>query len=217
MRFYKTPSFFRFLYPELVWSGSRNENTLYLTFDDGPVPGITDRILDILRDFNIRATFFCVGENILKYPAIFNRMLDENHRVGNHTQHHLNAWKYTIEEILNDVQQCENTWHRFGYEPRIRLYRPPYGMIKRKLIRKLLPQYKIIMWDMLSYDFSPGMTPEKCVKASVRHTRPGSISVFHDSEKTRNCTPFSIYQYISYFLERNYDFSTIDTLFLQNR
>jgi len=211
---FKIPPIIKWFYPGLVWNGSRDQPLLYLTFDDGPVPGVTDRILDALNHFNIKATFFCVGENINKNPGLFRRIYEEGHMIGNHTYHHLNGWDHSVEEYLLDIKRCHQVISQNGFPSRVKLFRPPYGKIRRKSAEKIKEDYQIIMWDVLTYDFSLKLSEERRLEKSIQHTEGGSIIVFHDSEKTRNSIQFLIFQYIDYFLAENYEFSTIDQLIL---
>jgi len=213
---FKTPNIIKWVYPELVWNGSREKPIVYLTFDDGPVPGITDRILDILNGYKIRATFFCVGENIEKHPDLFRRIHEEGHMIGNHTYHHLNGWRHSVSDYLSDIQQCAAAIEENGFLHGIKLFRPPYGKIRKKGIGNIKNQYHIIMWDVLSYDFSKKVNQDRILRKSLQYSEGGSIVIFHDSEKTKNRTNFLISQYIDRLLSKNYEFSTVDQLILLN-
>lgn len=216
MYLFKTPGIVKWLYPNLIWNGNRDQPIIYLTFDDGPVPGATDQILDSLHQFKIKATFFCVGDNIDKHPGLFRRIHEEGHMIGNHTYHHLNGWDLSIEDYLRDIENCNRIIEDNGFSSRIKLFRPPYGKIKKKAIDKIKDDYHIIMWDVLSYDFSSRLSEERMLGKSIQNTLGGSIVVFHDSERTRGRTQFIIFKYIDYFLSNNYKFSTIDKLILSN-
>jgi peptidoglycan/xylan/chitin deacetylase (PgdA/CDA1 family) len=199
-----------------VWRGDRNRKVIYLTFDDGPVRGVTDLLLDILKKQDIKATFFCVGENIDKNPDLFHRIIREGHAAGNHTYHHLDGWKSRENVYLADIQKCKETMIRYGYSSGPGIFRPPYGRLKKKTIRKIGKEYRIIMWDVLSYDFSTCLDRNTILKKSIGYTEGGSIIIFHDSEKTKRTIPFLISQYIDHFIGHNYEFSTIDRLILPN-
>ncbi len=216
MYLFKTPKIIKWYYPNLIWNGNRDKSIIYLTFDDGPVPGVTDHILDSLGLFKIKATFFCVGENIEKHPHLFRRIYKEGHLIGNHTYHHLNGWNQSMRDYLTDIQQCSRVIGNNGYSSGMKFFRPPYGKIKKIAIDKIREDYHIIMWDVLSYDFSTRVSQERMLSKSIQHTESGSIIVFHDSEKTKNRIQFLIYQYIDYFLKKNYEFSTVDKLILPN-
>lgn len=192
------------LYPKRVWRMPTREKVLYLTFDDGPHPQATPFVLDQLKQYNAKATFFCIGKNVDAHPAIFQRILSEGHAVGNHTQHHLNGWRITDEAYLADVeeatQRVASNW-----------FRPPYGRLRSsqaKAIQSRFPNMKIVMWDVLSGDFDPDNTGDACAAAVIRRVRPGSIVVFHDSQKAwerlSNCLPSTL----NYFYNQGYRFES---------
>lgn len=214
MRFYKTPPLLRLFYPKAIWHGDRHQKKIYLTFDDGPVPETTELILEILADLNVPATFFCVGDNIKKYPTLFRKMMAGHHGIGNHSYHHLNGWQTSSEVYCNDVKLCDTAICGEGYTPDVRLFRPPYGKITKKELKYLLPDYKIIMWDVLSYDFSSKLNGRQCLESSIRASTEGSIIIFHDSLKSRDKIKLLVYQYIVHFLEKNFHFCKIEELFL---
>jgi peptidoglycan-N-acetylglucosamine deacetylase len=174
-----SPFWLQWLYPSLVWHKSREEKSIYLSFDDGPIPVVTPFVLNTLKRFNAKATFFCIGENILRNPEIFRQIVDEGHAVGNHTHNHLNGWKTPDEQYLQNVAECQKLTGT-------NLFRPPYGRIKRSQIQKLQavnPSLKIVLWDVLSGDFDIDIKGEKCVENVLKHARNGSVIVFHDSIK----------------------------------
>ncbi len=150
MYFFKTPGFLELLYPQALWHGDREKKKIYLTFDDGPVPGVTDYILEVLSELDVKATFFCVGENIKKNPDIFKRIVQEKHGIGNHTFNHLNGWAVRDEDYLRNIRLCDDMIRQYTGEDQIKLFRPPYGKIRRKIIKRIRYEYKIIMWDVLS-------------------------------------------------------------------
>ena len=215
MYFFKTPRLLKYLYPDALWHGDRDSKKIYLTFDDGPVPGITDYILDVLSDLDVKATFFCVGENIKKTPGVFKRIIEEGHGIGNHTFNHLNGWAVNEEEYLKNIQLCDEVINFYRGKDHIRLFRPPYGKIRRKILKKIRHDYKVIMWDVLSYDFSPDVTAERSLTRSLRYTRNGSIIIFHDSLKTFEKLKLIISQYILHFKNKNYEFCNIEDIYLQ--
>lgn len=172
----KTPLALKRTYPNLIWDLPNDNNTVYLTFDDGPTPEITDWVLDELARYQAKATFFVVGENAKKHPEIIQRILGEKHAIGNHTQHHLNGWKTKTADYVKDVEECQQYIDT-------QLFRPPYGKIKRAQIKYLNDQYKIVMWDVLSGDFDLNINPEKCYTNVIDKVKSGSIIVFHDSLK----------------------------------
>ena len=213
MFFFKTPKLFEFIYPEAIWHGPRNKKHVYLTFDDGPVPDVTEYVLDLLSEYRIKATFFCVGENVIKYPEIFKRILREGHGVGNHTFNHLNGWQVDEKEYMNNIQLCLDAFRKMGYKNDVHLFRPPYGKIRKRTFAKIKEDYKIIMWDVLSYDFSRKVNEQKCLEKSLRFTKKGSIIIFHDSNKTFDKIKLVISQYIKSLKDRNYEFRRIGDIF----
>ncbi|MCG8700571.1 MAG: polysaccharide deacetylase family protein, partial [Bacteroidales bacterium] len=148
----------------------------YLTFDDGPTPKVTEELLDILKELNVKATFFCIARNVERYPEIYQRILDEGHSVGNHTYSHLKGWQSEDRDYMNDINLAENFIDS-------KIFRPPYGRIKRSQIKLLKKKYKIIMWDVMSRDYHPNTTAEDCYSIVMKQSRAGSIIVFHDSVK----------------------------------
>ena len=213
MFFFKTPKLFEILYPKAVWHGRRDQKQVYLTFDDGPLPVVTDYILDLLSEHEIKATFFCVGENITKSPETFLRLINEGHCIGNHTHNHLNGWRVNEQEYIDNIKLCTDVIRQLGYKCDIPLFRPPYGKIRRKTLSKIRKDYKVIMWDVLSYDFSYKVSIQKCLNKSIKYTKNGSIIIFHDSNKTFDRIKFVISQYILSLKEKNYEFRTIDEIF----
>lgn len=175
----KSPSWLQWLYPSLTWHKNRQEKYVYLTFDDGPIPVVTPFVLNTLKNFDAGATFFCIGDNVDKHPEIFNEILANDHRVGNHTFNHLKGWDTPDEEYLQNVEQCRTVVDS-------NLFRPPYGRITMAQIRKFrmqFPEMEIVMWDVLSGDFDPGISVEKCTSNVLKNVTNGSIIVFHDSTK----------------------------------
>ena len=179
----KTPKTVKNLLRNFIWEIPNANNTIYLTFDDGPIPEVTEWVLDILKEENIKATFFCIGDNIQKHPTIYQRILNEGHKTGNHTFNHLNGWSTKTKNYIENVKQCQTEHLKLNTEHSW-LFRPPYGKMtlsQSKKIQKL--GYKIVMWDVLSYDFKPSITAEKCKENVLKNTASGSIIVFHDSIK----------------------------------
>lgn len=205
----KTPWWLKKWYSGLVWNipPRADEKVLYMTFDDGPHPVATPFVLDILRQYDARASFFCIGKNVQEHPQIYRRILDEGHRAGNHTQNHLNGWKTSDADYLSNISQAA----KFIDSD---LFRPPYGRIsafQASLLRKPPLSYKIIMWDVLSADFDRKLSPERCSRNVIRHARPGSIVVFHDSEKAFPRLEKALPAVLGYFKERGYRFEVLET------
>ena len=171
------------LFSNYVWDIPNNENKVYLTFDDGPTPEITEWTLNQLKEYNAKATFFSIGDNVRKYPEIFQKVINEGHSIGNHTFNHLNGWKTSTSDYIENVKFYETEHCKLNTEY-CKLFRPPYGKIKpsqSKILRKLV--YKIIMWDIISYDFDNTISKEKCLENVLKNVKSGSIIVFHDSKK----------------------------------
>lgn len=198
----RPPFFLKLFYPRLIWRKSNKEKILYLTFDDGPIPEITPFILDTLKEFDVKGTFFCVGENITKHTEIFKRCLDEGHSVGNHTFNHLNGFKTPNEDYLVNIQRCQELLQRG-------LFRPPYGRIKPSQVKRLAGTHQIIMWDVLSGDFDVHISGEKCLNNVIRYTRNGSIIVFHDNIKAIPRVKYALPRTIEYFLKQGYQFDVL--------
>ena len=171
------------LFSNYVWDIPNMENKVYLTFDDGPTPEITQWTLNQLKNYNAKATFFCIGDNVGKYPETFEKVVKEGHSIGNHTFNHLNGWKTNTQNYIENAKLFEKEYGKLSTET-CKLFRPPYGKItpsQSKILRKM--SYKIIMWDVLSVDFDVTITPEQCLENVLQNVKSGSIIVFHDSVK----------------------------------
>ena len=171
------------LFSNYVWDIPNMENKVYLTFDDGPTPEITQWTLNQLKNYNAKATFFCIGDNVGKYPETFEKVVKEGHSIGNHTFNHLNGWKTNTQNYIENAKLFEKEYGKLSTET-CKLFRPPYGKItpsQSKILRKM--GYKIIMWDVLSVDFDVTITPEQCLENVLQNVKSGSIIVFHDSVK----------------------------------
>ena len=204
--FIKTPRILKQLFAKYTWSFFTNKKEIYLTFDDGPIPQVTEFVLDQLHNFNAKATFFCIGDNIRKHPAVFSRIVNEGHSVGNHTFNHLNSWKSSNTAYIENISKCESLLP----DQKTKLFRPPYGKIKRKQAKQLLASdYKIIMWDVLSADFDSSITKEKCLQNVLENAQNGSIIVFHDSIKASDKLYYALPKVLKEFSQRGYDFKAI--------
>ncbi|MAP55597.1 polysaccharide deacetylase family protein [Altibacter sp.] len=183
--FIKTPKFLRWIYPKRIWAFPRESNLVYVTFDDGPIPEVTPWVLDTLKHYNAKATFFCIGDNTRKHPALFQRILSEGHAIGNHTFHHVNGWKLGPSAYLEEVRSAEAIFKIYRQKtPKNLLFRPPYGKLRSsqaKMLQKL--GYRIVMWDVLSADFDATVSENACLQNVTKHIQAGSIVVFHDSLK----------------------------------
>lgn len=188
---YTTPALFSTLDPFLEWRIKGDaDKAVYLTFDDGPHPVITPWVLELLAQHEIKATFFCVGENVRKYPEVYQQIIREGHAVGNHTQHHLNGWNHPLETYLDDIA------HASQYIDS-KLFRPPYGRIgPLQALRLKKLGYRIMMWSLLSRDFEANLKKEAALNELVKNTESGSIIVFHDSEKAESNLRFLLPLYV---------------------
>jgi peptidoglycan/xylan/chitin deacetylase (PgdA/CDA1 family) len=203
--FVKTPWWLKKWYSKMVWDIPGREKLLYLSFDDGPHPEVTPFVLNELKKHGARGTFFCIGKNVLAYPQLYKRILTEGHRVGNHTHDHINGWK------SEDKDYLANTWQAAGCIDSD-LFRPPYGRItafQAALLRAAPFHYKIVMWSVLSADFDRAVSPEKCLRNVTRNAGPGSIVVFHDSEKAFGRLKDALPGVLEYFSQRGYRFEAI--------
>ena len=201
----KSPLFLKWYYPQLTWNKSRDRKVIYLTFDDGPIPDVTEFALKTLKSFNAKATFFCIGDNIYKHPKIFESIKNDGHSIGNHTFNHLKGWITPDDQYLENFQKCQ-------VQTESNLFRPPYGRIKKtqiSAIRKAYPQLDIIMWDVLSGDFDQQLTPEKCLNNVIKHSTNGSIVVFHDSLKAADRMYFTLPKVLAHFSNLNYRFEKL--------
>jgi len=187
----------------LTWDMPAEGQKIYLTFDDGPVPEVTPEVLSILAHYNAKATFFCVGDNVQKYPQLFAKVKAASHSVGNHTFNHLQAWKTPAGDYIRNVDEC-------GQLLNSRLFRPPHGQLTPWLVYELSKYFKIILWTVLTGDFDQQLTPEKCVDNALWNTRPGSIVVFHDSVKASKNMLFTLPIFLEYFLARGAEFVAMD-------
>lgn len=211
--FVKTPDIVQKLFSNYQWKVSTNQKEIYLTFDDGPIPEITPWVLQQLAQFQAKATFFCVGDNITKFPEIYDAVLQEKHGIGNHTFHHLNGWKTNSSYYVEDMDTCgfeiekqqtpnTATNHLF--------FRPPYGKITPSQTKKILQKgYKIIFWDVLSGDFDQSLSKETCLENVIKNTQKGSIIVFHDSEKAFKNLEYVLPRFLEYFSKQGYVFKSL--------
>jgi len=177
----KTNTFIKKIFSNYVWDIPNKENKIYITFDDGPTPDITEWVLEELKKHDAKATFFCIGKNINSHADIFQKVIADGHAIGNHTFNHLNGWKTNTNDYIENITSCQSRIN--NYCPTI-LFRPPYGKISKSQSKELQNLgYKIIMWDVLSADFDQSITAEKCLQNILQNVVSGSIIVFHDSVK----------------------------------
>jgi peptidoglycan/xylan/chitin deacetylase (PgdA/CDA1 family) len=202
----KTPWLLKKLYPKLIWNVKQSSRCIYLTFDDGPIPIVTPFVLNILKQYNAKATFFCIGDNVRKHPDIFEEVKKDGHAIGNHTYNHLKGWKTDDNTYLENVIKTENLLHT-------NLFRPPYGRIKRSqanLLKKAKPGLEIIMWTVLSGDFDINLKPEKCLENVLKNTGSGDIVLFHDSLKAYERMEYALPRAMEYWSSKGYEFKSLD-------
>jgi peptidoglycan/xylan/chitin deacetylase (PgdA/CDA1 family) len=204
--FTKTPFWLKKLYPTCLWNypNKQGEKKIYLSFDDGPHPIATPFVLDQLKKYNAKASFFCIGKNVLEETVIYKRILMEGHRVGNHTFNHLNGWKTDNKVYLENIEKAHELIDSD-------IFRPPYGRATAFQIRNLIDKlkYKIVMWDVLSGDFDPSVSAEIAAERVIRKSRSGSIVVFHDSTKAFQVLSVALPIVLAYFSAEGYSFETI--------
>jgi peptidoglycan/xylan/chitin deacetylase (PgdA/CDA1 family) len=214
MGFYwvKTNRVIKRVFKNFVWHLPNKEKKVYLTFDDGPTPEVTEWVLSILSAHRIKATFFCIGNNIEKHPEIFSKVVAGGHAIGNHTYNHLNGWNTDNQTYFENIAAAEKSIA--GRLPTLmqnKLFRPPYGKMKASQSAQIRKQgYKIIMWDVLSADFDQAISPEKCLRNVTNNTCEGSIIIFHDSVKAYKNLSYALPKAIEYLKRKNYYFDKID-------
>lgn len=221
----KTPYFLKKFYSkQLIWHKTRAEKVIYLTFDDGPIPIVTPWVIKTLKTFNAKATFFCIGDNIIKNPEIFEQLKADGHAIGNHTFNHLKGWKTDNKTYVANFLKCQNL-------TQTALFRPPYGRIKKSQIEEIYktstqegndqknlhlpsilnikPKTSIIMWDVLSGDFDPSLSAKKCLGSVLKHTENGSIVVFHDSVKAWDRLEYVLPKALKIWTEEGFEFKVL--------
>ena len=215
MHFFTVPSTIQWLIPSCTWRKEGQEKVIYLTFDDGPHPEITAWVINELKKHQIKATFFCVGDNLKKHPETAKQLLTEGHQIGNHTMHHIKGWKHKNVDYLKDIEDCDTEIRKIHEQmndekAQPRLFRPPYGQIKPSQIKRLRTiGYEIIQWSNLSCDYDKRLNCEKSLSALVKNAKPGSIVVFHDSEKAENQLKKILPRYLKALLADGYTFQTL--------
>jgi len=208
----KTPVFVKSVFSSFVWNIPTEKPEIYLTFDDGPTPKITAWVLEQLKVYNAKATFFCIGHNIEKHPDIFQQVLDDGHSIGNHTFNHLNGWKTSTETYLDNVAKCLHSLQsKIGaYPSENTLFRPPYGKLKPKQAKRLQQTgYNIIMWDVLSFDWDKRTSPNLCLNNVLKNTTKGSIVVFHDSLKASKNLQYVLPKVLEHFSKKGFQFKSL--------
>ncbi len=193
------PSIFHALYPRAEWRKDPNAKSVYLTFDDGPVPGITPWVLGMLRSFGIKATFFLVGDNVRKHPDEFAMLIEEGHRIGNHTYNHVKGFGMSVRDYMDNVTKADELIHS-------ELFRPPHGHMTLGQYRALRNRYRIVMWDLVTRDYSWRIDGPQVLAKVKKYARNGSIITFHDSLKAQSNMKFALPRAIEWLLEQGYDF-----------
>jgi len=215
----KTPWLFKKLFPKYVWgfaSTKKNNRVLYLTFDDGPIPEITPWTLKVLKQYNAKATFFCIGNNVEKYPTIFNTILEAGHSIGNHTNTHVEGWRTKTKDYIADFKKAQEIIalqiekSKIPYLEKINLFRPPFGQLKNSQGNALIKLgYKIIMWSVVTFDWEQYISPEKCLNNVIKNAISGNIIVFHDSLKAAKNMQFALPRVLEYYSKRGFRFEAI--------
>lgn len=202
MKAVTVPAFLKIFYPSLLWQMPAGEKKLYLTFDDGPHPEITPQVLEILAQYQAKASFFCVGDNVRKFPETYAQLIKNGHAVGNHSMNHLNGWKTNLNVYYENVNECGNYIDSL-------LFRPPYGRITPSQIHTLKKEYTIVMWSVLSYDFDAETNPEQCFEYVIDNTEDGAIIVFHDSVKAASNMLYALPRVLKHYSELGYVFARL--------
>lgn len=196
------PKLLRSLLPQCYWSLPNAQNKIYLTFDDGPTPKVLPFILQTLDEYKVLATFFCVGENMRKHPHLVSEMLKRNHAIGNHTYNHLSGWRVKSKAYFENAEKADEVY-------KSNFFRPPYGRIRKSQVKHLSKKYKIIMWDVLSYDYDKNTGPKTCYKNVIDNTKSGSLIVFHDNQKAFANLQYALPKSIEYLLNKGFVFDVI--------
>lgn len=209
----KTPLLAKKMFPNYIWDVPSESKTLFLTFDDGPTPKITNWTLDVLDEYNAKATFFCIGKNIENHPDIFQNILDNDHVIGNHSYNHLKGWRTSTKKYLSNISKAQKTIDSLyaNHHSKVKyLFRPPYGQIRPKQGKALLELgYHIIMWNVLSFDWNNEISPDNCLENVLSNAQSGSIIVFHDSEKAKVNMTYALPNVLEHFSKKGYNFKSI--------
>lgn len=212
MFIHKTNFLMRALYPNFIWRIPTQKKEIFLTFDDGPIPEITDFVLAELSKYQAKATFFCIGENIEKHPNIFQKIVNDQHTIGNHTFNHLRGWDTEEKIYVDNFKKCEDEIFRQIPNPKSQipnLFRPPFGRIKRRQAKEILKSHEIIMWDVLTGDYEQSLSKDKILTKVLQNTEQGSIVLFHDSVKASKNMMYVLPRVLEYFSEREYIFKAL--------
>jgi len=202
---------FTFVLPSsFIWEVKTVKKEIYITFDDGPIPGLTSEILDILNKYNAKATFFCVGENVLRHREIYDAILEEGHATANHTHRHLKGWNTNSNDYLNDIREANKHIDS-------RLFRPPYGLLTYRQAKAVAKEFNVVMWSVLTRDYDAAVTKEECLQTAVQGVKPGSIIVFHDNIKAREKVLYALPRLLEYlqlegYVSQRLEYSAINKL-----
>lgn len=203
MVFHGVPRLIQRLFPNRVWENDTESQSVFLTFDDGPVPGVTDFVLKELDKRGQKATFFMVGDNVRKNPNLAREVIQAGHQVGNHTYNHLNGWKTDTATYLSNFEKAEKTIEDVLAQ-KTENFRPPYGLITSTQASSIRATHQVVMWSVLSGDYREGILPKKVIEQSCERTRKGSVVVFHDQEKTAEILPKVLTDYLDFLLHEGY-------------
>jgi peptidoglycan-N-acetylglucosamine deacetylase len=187
----------------LVWQVKTDDKAVYLTFDDGPIPELTEDLLDILAQYNAKATFFCVGENAMRNPLLYSKILEQGHATGNHTHHHLKGWTTNYKEYLDDIAEAAKYIDS-------QLFRPPYGLMSYRQAKTLIKEYQIVMWSVLTKDYDPDVTREECLETAIQGIRPGSVIVFHDNIKAKEKVLYALPRFLEHLEKEGFKSERIE-------
>ncbi|MEA3317074.1 MAG: polysaccharide deacetylase family protein [Bacteroidota bacterium] len=190
------------IFPDIIWNIKEAEKKLYLTFDDGPTPEITEWVLNLLEQYNAKASFFCIGKNVEKYPELFKKIKEQEHSVGNHSYSHINAWISPNKKYFNDIERANILIES-------ELFRPPYGKIKPSQIKHLKEKYQIYVWDVLSKDYKQSLLPKNCYKRVLNLTKAGSVIVFHDTVKAKTNLQYTLPLVLKYYSNKGFEFCSL--------
>lgn len=202
MAYWHISSWIKKLYPGVIWDIQNTGKTLFLTFDDGPTPIITEKVLDILDSYKAKGTFFCLGRNVDRHPDIYNEILRRGHATGNHTYSHLKGWKTQNPQYFEDIELARKYI-------KSSLFRPPYGQIRRSQISELKSDYKIVLWEVMSHDYEQRISKERSLKSILRYTKEGSILVFHDSAKAFKKLEYILPRFLEHFSAKGFSFKVL--------
>ena len=213
---HKTNFLMRALYPNFIWRIPTEKKEIFLTFDDGPIPEITEFVLEELDKYKAKATFFCIGGNIERYPDIFQKVVNQQHTIGNHTFNHVRGWDSGDEFYLDNFRKCETIIVEQCLKSAVengaiknRKFRPPFGRIKRSQAKEILKTHDIVMWDVLTGDYDQSLSKERVLSKALQHTEQGSIVLFHDSIKASKNMMHALPKFLEYFSEQGYIFKSL--------